>query len=125
MRIDELPYLDFAAADFSVLSPEVAAIRDASWCARTPYGIAVLRYAEVRSLLRDPRVRQGTYLWTRHNGVTHGPFAEWFRQVMVNLDGEDHARLRRLVNPSFVPRAIERFRGQFECIADELIDDVP
>ena len=41
---------------------------------------------------------------------------------MLNRDGEDHKRLRRLVSKAFTPRMIERLRPRIQEIADELID---
>src|SRR5207244_1929663 len=43
---------------------------------------------------------------------------------MLNKDGEDHRRLRRLVTKAFTPRMVEQLRPRIEEIADELIDAV-
>ena len=43
---------------------------------------------------------------------------------MLNRDGDDHRRLRRLVSKAFTPRMIERLRPRIQEIADELIDRV-
>lgn len=43
---------------------------------------------------------------------------------MLNKDGEDHRRLRRLVTKAFTPRMVERLRPRIQEIADELIDRV-
>jgi cytochrome P450 len=43
---------------------------------------------------------------------------------MLNKDGEDHRRLRRLVTKAFTPRMVEQLRPRIEEIADELIDTV-
>jgi hypothetical protein len=55
----ELPYLDEADPAFSIRSPDVKAARAQSWFARTPYGIAVLRYDEVQKMLRHPYCGKG------------------------------------------------------------------
>src|SRR5256885_858553 len=41
---------------------------------------------------------------------------------MLNKDGEDHRRLRRLVTKAFTPRMVEQLRPRIHEIADELID---
>jgi hypothetical protein len=46
-------FLDLADPSFSATGDEVRAAREQDWWARTNYGIAVLRYAEVRALLAD------------------------------------------------------------------------
>ena len=43
---------------------------------------------------------------------------------MLNRDGDDHRRLRRLVSKAFTPRMIERLRPRIEEIAHDLIDPV-
>jgi cytochrome P450 len=45
-------------------------------------------------------------------------------QHMLNRDGIDHRRLRRLVTKAFTPRMVERLRPRIEEIADGLIDAV-
>ena len=43
---------------------------------------------------------------------------------MLNRDGEDHRRLRRLVTKAFTPRMVEQLHPRIQEIADELIDAV-
>ena len=43
---------------------------------------------------------------------------------MLNRDGDDHRRLRRLVTKAFTPRMVERLRPRIQAIADELLDAV-
>ena len=66
-------FLDLADPSFSATGPEVRAAREQDWWARTGYGIAVLRYAEVRALLADRRLAQGSAKWPAHNGVDERP----------------------------------------------------
>ena len=43
---------------------------------------------------------------------------------MLNRDGDDHLRLRRLVSKAFTPRMIEQLRPRIQQIADALLDPV-
>ena len=43
---------------------------------------------------------------------------------MLNRDGDDHRRLRRLVSKAFTPRMVEQLRPRIQEIADALIDSV-
>jgi cytochrome P450 len=43
---------------------------------------------------------------------------------MLNRDGEDHRRLRRLVTKAFTPRMVEQLRPRIQEIADDLLDEV-
>jgi cytochrome P450 len=52
------------------------------------------------------------------------PALEYLDDHMLNKDGDDHRRLRRLVTKAFTPRMIERLRPRVQEIADRLIDEV-
>ncbi len=49
---------------------------------------------------------------------------EFVESHMLNRDGGDHRRLRRLVSKAFTPRMIERLRPRIQEIADDLLDPV-
>src|SRR4029079_12561904 len=117
----EVPFLNLSDPDFSTRSPEVREAGERSWCARTPYGIAVLRYEDVGRLLRDPRLRQGSHAWPAHNNVT-GRFSDWWHRRLRSRCGEDHARLRRLANPAFSPKPIVALQPKFADLANDIID---
>jgi cytochrome P450 len=114
-------YFNIADPSFVIDSEEVLAAREESWYAHTNYGLAVLRYDEVSALLKDRRLKQGSAAWPAHHGVS-GPFADWWSQALLNLEGEDHARLRRLLNPAFAPKAISEMAPRFRALGNELID---
>ncbi|GAA2457602.1 cytochrome P450 [Actinomadura vinacea] len=115
-------YFNIADPAFSVQSDEVRRAREDGWYARTNYGIAVLRYDEVSRLLKHPKLRQGSVKWPEHHGITAGPFAEWWSNWVLNKEGEDHHRLRRLMNPAFSRRLISGLVPRFRALAEELID---
>jgi cytochrome P450 len=52
------------------------------------------------------------------------PAFELIENHMLNRDGDDHRRLRRLVTKAFTPRMVEQLRPRIQAIADELIDGV-
>ena len=118
----DVAYLDLADPAFDVTSPVVHAARERNWYARTPYGWAVLRYAEATALLKDRRFQQGNARWPAQNGVPDGPFVQWWGETLLSLEGTDHLRLRRLLGPAFRSRTIEAMRPQFQALADSLID---
>jgi len=117
----DVPFLRLSEPSFSIRSPEVREARKRSWYARTPYGIAVLRYEDVGKLLRDTRLRQGSHAWPAHNNVT-GTFTDWWLRIVLNRVGDDHARLRRLANPAFSPKPIIALQPKFTELANDLID---
>ncbi|MGY3306190.1 cytochrome P450 [Pseudomonas sp. PvR086] len=119
--LEAAPYLDVANPSFSMRSKEVIDAREKSWFARTPYGIAVLRYDEVNALIRDQRLRQGSYAWPAHNKAT-GSFADWWIRMLLSREGADHSRLRRLANPAFAPKLVRKLTPEFQDMANEIID---
>jgi cytochrome P450 len=91
----------------------------------------------------------GAWLCTRHEDVLHVlrddnfttdrsevPIVKWitkktqddpvFQAVilrsLLTLDGEEHARLRRLVSKAFTPRRVERLRPRLEEMVEDLLD---
>lgn len=121
---DQVPYLDIAAPDFAMSSEAVRDAREQNWYARTNYGIGVLRYKEVTDLLKHPSLNQGSAKWPEHHGVHSGIFYDWWSKNLLVLEGEEHHRIRRLLNPAFSPRVAQQLKPQFEQIADELIKNV-
>ncbi|HHJ4328278.1 TPA: cytochrome P450 [Klebsiella pneumoniae] len=119
--LETAPFLDVADPSFSIRSQAVLDARERSWFARTPYGIAVLRYDDVNALIRDQRLRQGSYAWPAHNQAT-GRFADWWLRMLLSKEGADHSRLRRLANPAFSPKLVRKLTPTFQEIANELID---
>jgi cytochrome P450 len=117
-----VPFFDIADPAFSVTSAQVRQAREAGWYARTSYGLAVLRYDQVSRLIRHPDLRQGSRLWPAHHGITSGPFADWWASWVLNMEGEEHNRLRRLLNPAFSRRIVEPLRPRFGALAAELVD---
>ena len=120
----EVPYLDIASPSFAMSSEEVRDARERNWYAKTNYGYGILRYKEVTELLKHPSLNQGSAKWPEHNGVHSGVFYEWWSKNLLVLEGEEHHRIRRLLNPAFSPTAARRLEPEFAEIANELIADM-
>lgn len=120
--LEGVPFLNLADPALSIRSKPIKDARDESWYARTPYGIAVLRYPDMRNLLLHKSLRQGSHAWPAHNDVT-GIFADWWARTILVQEGADHARLRKLVNPAFAPKVVSGMRPEFDAMASELADE--
>ena len=103
---ESLPFLNLKNPNFSTKGPEITSARDGSWCAKTPFGLAVLRYREVGLLLRDKRLRQGSYAWPDKNKL-EGSFAEFWKRSIISREGKDH---RCLLYTSPSPRDLSTSR---------------
>ncbi|WP_162989379.1 cytochrome P450 [Glutamicibacter nicotianae] len=118
----QVPHFDISSPDFAMQSEEVRNARESSWYATTNYGLAVLQYEHVAKLLKSPKLIQGSAKWPAHNGVHSGLFFDWWTKNLLVLEGEDHHRIRRLLNPAFSPRMVKGLRPRFQALANELID---
>ena len=82
----------------------------------------VSRYDDVKNLLADPRLALNKKAsLAGYEGFGLPPALE---ANLLNLDGEDHARLRRLVSSAFTARRMEGLREQIQTRADALVDAI-
>jgi cytochrome P450 len=57
-------------------------------------------------------------------GISEGPLHEEITGNIININGDDHRRLRNLVNPALAPRAVDRFRPAMRRFLEQLLDGV-
>ena len=117
-----MTFFELADPGFSVTSEEVHLAREDGWYARTSYGLAVLRHDQASRLIRHPNLRQGSPAWPAHHGITSGLFADWWSNWVLNKEGADHQRLRKLLNPAFSRRLVAPLEPRFAALAAELVD---
>jgi cytochrome P450 len=122
--LDEtLPFLDTLSPDYDRnLHAAHRAASERSWLARTPVGLAFLHYEDVLWLLRDKRWRELGADALVGAGITEGPLWTWFQDQISSKEGEDHARLRRLVSRAFTPRRVESLRPLMRATTHDLLD---
>lgn len=118
-----LPFLDIADPGFSTRSNTVKEAREKSWCAETPYGLAVLRHRDAGQLLRDRRLRQGSHAWPDIVGLK-GRFAEFWKASLISLEGADHKAARRVAQQALAEDFVLSLAPQFHTIACEIADDL-
>ncbi|AWS44112.1 cytochrome P450 [Streptosporangium sp. 'caverna'] len=81
------------------------------------------RHEDARAMLSDPRFELGADSFTRPPGIPEHCLA--YMRTMQEMEGPEHARLRRLVSPAFTPRRAVDFRPRIEPIVESLLDDLP
>jgi cytochrome P450 len=86
----------------------------------------VVRYAECRAALNDPRLSKDLHAALASGGevVAEGLPGPAFARHMLVVDPPDHTRLRRLVAAAFSVRRIEALRPHVQAIVDDLLDAV-
>ncbi|GAA2841362.1 cytochrome P450 [Kitasatospora sp. CM 4170] len=89
----------------------------------------VSRYEDVSALLRDRRLgRTYTHRFTHEEfgrpapDPAHEPFHTLNDHGLLDLEGPDHTRIRRLVSKAFTPRMVEGLRPTVQRLAGELVD---
>ncbi len=102
--------------------PLYAALRAETAVARTPLGAAILRRAEARDVLSDPRFVTSIPFLVAMQGVGDGFVSEMLASSVIATEGADHTRLRRLVSRSFTPAAASRHRPMMQGLVHELVD---
>ncbi|MBR7838696.1 cytochrome P450 [Actinospica durhamensis] len=124
----DLPSFPFPSSH-SLTPPAAYAERRAS-CpfgqVRLPSGdpaILLLTYRDVAAAMADTRLSHdltgpGAPRMTVEPSFLQDP------DVLLNKDGEDHLRIRRIVAAAFTPRRVERWKPAIEQVAEELIDDL-
>jgi cytochrome P450 len=108
--------------------PQYRDLRERAPVHRSLLGPWVLsRYADVISVLRDPKLSVEVENATRLEvdvelASVFGDDARGSR-AMLNIDPPDHDRLRRLVSKAFTPKMVESLRPEVERLVAEALDD--
>lgn len=118
-----LPTLDYGLTDTpQQIYPQFRAAQQQAPVALGPIGPEVLSYELARTVLRDPRfvIPQGIHLSA--HGITSGPLWDRVTHSILNMEGDEHRRLRGLVSRAFTPRATAHLNGTIHSVINELID---
>ena len=89
----------------------------------------VTRHRDVDALLRDRRFGR-TYLHAASHAemgrdappARLAPFWRLINAGILDMEGSDHRRVRRLVSKAFTPRAVEALRPRITGLVDEMLD---
>ena len=90
------------------------------WLARSPLSVVVLDREAGEFFLRSKAAIFPGLLLAELFAVTEGPLHEQVVHNIINVNGADHGRLRKLVNPALTPRAVDRYRPAMGAILAEL-----
>ena len=119
----DLPMLDTRAMERAEELATIAEVRQAHWLARTPLGFSITGYKDGVAILRDRRFHSALSLLPQMAGLEPG-YLEDRRRSILSMEGEEHARLRRLVAPAFTPSAIDRLRPFIREVIGSLVDSL-
>src|ERR687895_420309 len=118
----ELPELDFFAPDLSGerFHETMGRLSAAGWLATSAIGYFVLDREAAAFFLRTRAATFPGMKIAEMFEVPEGPLLEQMRRNILHLGGDDHRRLRNLVNPAFTPRAADRWRPAMRDFLERL-----
>lgn len=120
-----LPTLQYDLTDTPQdIYPQFQEAQQAAPIALGPIGPEVLSYDLARTVLRDPRFVVPTGIHLSAHGITSGELWDRVTRSILNMEGEEHRRLRGLVSRAFTPRATQRMHDTIHAVINELIDNV-
>lgn len=123
--LDEAPFLDIFSDEFREdANARVDAIRRETWVARTPIGAVAIGREQVAELIADRRLRSAVPEIVRMQGGGEGELGDRLTTSILALEGEDHARIRRLANRAFTPRAVNVHRADMRATLHTLLDPI-
>ena len=120
----ELPTVEFDFADAEEHRNALLALSKESWIAKGVFAYPIFKYEDCVAILRDKRWHSAAALAAEGFGVNDPRLKERRRQSILSAEGDVHTRLRRLVAPSFSPRAADRLRPFMREVMNSLIDPV-
>jgi cytochrome P450 len=100
-------------------------LRERTWVARVdPIGFVLLDRESATFFMRTPSATFPGRKMLEVQGVTSGPLYERLKGNLLDLGGEDHRRLRKLVQPTFTPPAADRHRPAMRELLERLFEPV-
>lgn len=119
----DLPWLDLESKEWMQDPIGVSAgLHAQGWLARSSRGIEVLSHSACREFLQDERMSNP------HLDLFRGAGAgEWLLEFVENgllptMEGEKHARIRRVLSKAFLRRRIDEQRDVMREVANRLVD---
>jgi cytochrome P450 len=95
------------------------------WLAACPFGYLVIDRDAGELFLRTKQAVFPGLTIAELFSIADGPLYEEIIKNIININGDDHRRLRNLVNPALAPRAVDRYRPAMRSFLEELFADLP
>ena len=117
----ELPFLDTIGLERREAIDAIEAARAVHWLARTELGYSVTRLQDVTAILRDQRFHSALSMIEQSPELLGSDARDRRGESILTMEGDGHARLRRLVAPAFTPASANRLRPTMRRVVDELV----
>jgi len=120
----ELPSLDTVGLERRDAIDAIEKARSVHWLARNELGYTVTRLQDVTAILRDQRFHSALSMIEQSPEFQGSNAGDGRRASILTMEGEGHARLRRLVAPAFTPASANRLRPTMRAVVGQLVDRV-
>ena len=120
----DIPQVDFDFVGSQAERDQLSSIAQDSWIAKGLFAYPIFNYEDCLAILRDRRWHSAAALAAIAFGVDDPRLSEERQPSILSSEGEVHTRLRRLVAPSFSPRAADHLRPFMREVMNSLIDPI-
>lgn len=104
------------------------AISKNSWIASFEYGYVIYHQDDIRKILTDKRWHNAMAFYAGINEPSDNEEAEYYRKkrtnILINMEGDDHFRLKSLVAPTFQSKNITYLKPFIHSITNSMLDTV-
>lgn len=121
----DLPYVSTTSDEF-LADPHAVwrRLRSDHWLVRTELAVNVLPYRANFEMLRTRQLTTMGDTILRVQGILEGPmYGYWTDGLIMCMDDDRHARLRKLLFKPFTPGAVDRFRPMMREVIHRLVDE--
>src|SRR5580704_16378473 len=120
----DLPSLDTIGLERREAVDAIAEARARHWLARTDMGYSVINLQDVTAILRDQRFHSALSMIEQAPELEASDYRGSRGESILTMEGDAHARLRRLVAPAFTPASANRLRPTMQAVVGGLVDAI-
>ena len=95
-----------------------------NWLASSGLSFVVINHEHSLAMLKDKRWHNALYLFSENNPHLSDMDKANRKQSIINLEGLDHARLRKIVGPVFSPKVADSLRPEMNKAINKIIDEI-
>lgn len=123
LDVPEFDYLDPTLRG-PAFEERIAGLAAETWIVRIPLGMMILDRESGEFFLRSKQTAFPGKALAELFDMKEGALGEEVARNILHLEGEDHRRLRNLVNPAFTPRSADRWRPTMQGFISSLFEPV-
>src|SRR4029453_15934358 len=122
----DLPHFDYTDPELrgDRFHETMRKLREESWIARSDLGFLVLDREAANFFLKSKSAEFPGVMMFELLGLTEGALYESLSKNIITLNGDQHKRLRTLVQHEFTPKAADRYRPAMRKFLEQLFEPI-